>query len=63
MEVTTRQHCNCEHRLLTMLLLFSFKVILLLFGLFIAWETRKVTIPILNDSKHIGKHVAPIVIL
>ena len=29
---------------------------LLLFGAFLAFETRKVTVPALNDSKFIGKH-------
>ena len=36
-------------------LLYSYKGILLLFGLFLAWETRNVNIPVLNDSQHIGK--------
>ena len=35
-------------------LLYSYKGILLLFGLFLAWETRNVKIPALNDSHHIG---------
>ncbi len=29
--------------------------LLLIFGAFLAWETRKVTVPALNDSKYIGK--------
>ena len=41
-----------------MLLVFGFKGILLLFGLFLAWETRKVEIATLNDSRYIGKSVA-----
>ena len=36
-------------------LLYSYKGILLLFGLFLAWETRNINIPALNDSQHIGK--------
>ncbi len=36
------------------LLLYSIKGILLIFGVFLAWQTRKVTIPALNDSKYIG---------
>ena len=35
--------------------MFGFKGILLLFGLFLAWETRKVKIATLNDSRYIGK--------
>ena len=34
--------------------LYAFKGLLLLFGMFLAWETRHVTIPALNDSKYIG---------
>lgn len=41
-----------------MLLVFGFKGILLLFGLFLAWETRKVEIATLNDSRYIGKSEA-----
>jgi gamma-aminobutyric acid type B receptor len=32
----------------------SFAGLLLLFGIFFTWETRKVTIEALNDSKQIG---------
>ncbi|XP_072029936.1 gamma-aminobutyric acid type B receptor subunit 2-like [Amphiura filiformis] len=37
--------------------------LLLIFGAFLAWETRKVTVPALNDSKYIGVSVYNIVIL
>ncbi|XP_022106745.1 gamma-aminobutyric acid type B receptor subunit 1-like isoform X2 [Acanthaster planci] len=37
--------------------------LLLIFGAFLAWETRKVTIPALNDSKYIGVCVYNILIL
>ena len=29
--------------------------LLLMFGAFLAWETRKIYMPVLNDSKQIGK--------
>ncbi|XP_070551242.1 gamma-aminobutyric acid type B receptor subunit 2-like isoform X2 [Ptychodera flava] len=35
-------------------LIYSVKMLLLLYGARLAWETRKVTIPELNDSKFIG---------
>ncbi|KAJ7363717.1 hypothetical protein OS493_009880 [Desmophyllum pertusum] len=44
-------------------LLYSYKGILLLFGLFLAWETRNVKIPALNDSHHIGMAVYNVVIV
>ncbi|XP_033640526.1 gamma-aminobutyric acid type B receptor subunit 1-like isoform X2 [Asterias rubens] len=37
--------------------------LLLIFGAFLAWETRNVTVPALNDSKYIGISVYNIVIL
>lgn len=43
--------------------LFAYKGILLLFGLFLAWETRNVTIPALNDSKYIGMSVYNVFVL
>ncbi|KAL5005108.1 hypothetical protein ScPMuIL_018564 [Solemya velum] len=35
-------------------MLYGLKGLLLLFGVFLAWETRNVKIPALNDSKNIG---------
>lgn len=50
------QHqCHCKRNLSFILTLIAYKVVLLTFGLFMAWETRKVHIPVLNDSKYIGK--------
>ncbi|XP_071490406.1 gamma-aminobutyric acid type B receptor subunit 1-like [Diadema antillarum] len=37
--------------------------LLLIFGAFLAWETRKVTVPALNDSKYIGMSVYNVVVL
>lgn len=43
----------------------SSKVLLLLqiFGAFLAWETRHVSIPALNDSKYVGMSVYNVVIM
>ena len=41
----------------------SIAALLLLFGSFFAWETRKVQIEALNDSKHIGLCVYNVVIM
>ncbi|XP_057294654.1 gamma-aminobutyric acid type B receptor subunit 2-like [Hydractinia symbiolongicarpus] len=49
-----RHHCNCKNRVALVSTLFSYKALLLAFGLFMAWETRKVDMCILNDSKQIG---------
>ena len=34
--------------------LYAYKGLLLLFGVYVAWETRHVKIPVLNDSHQIG---------
>ncbi|XP_070537750.1 gamma-aminobutyric acid type B receptor subunit 2-like [Ptychodera flava] len=44
-------------------ILYSYKGVLILFGLFLAWETRNVKMEALNDSKHIGLCVYNVMIL
>ena len=48
------QHCESENISYWLGAVYGFKGLLLLFGVFLAWETRGVTIPALNDSKAIG---------
>ncbi|XP_028407401.1 gamma-aminobutyric acid type B receptor subunit 2-like isoform X2 [Dendronephthya gigantea] len=55
--------CDCTHKTKLLGALYGYKGILLLFGVFLAWETRNVTIPALNDSKYIGMSVYNVVIL
>ncbi|CAB3996723.1 gamma-aminobutyric acid type B receptor subunit 2-like isoform X1, partial [Paramuricea clavata] len=55
--------CECTHRTKLLGALYGYKGILVLFGVFLAWETRNVTIPALNDSKYIGMSVYNVVIL
>jgi gamma-aminobutyric acid type B receptor len=43
--------------LIWLIVVYGTKALLLLFGLFLAWETRKVKISALNDSQHIGKEI------
>jgi hypothetical protein len=42
---------------------YAFKGLLLLFGSYMAWETRNVTIPALNDSRYIGLSVYNVVVM
>ena len=55
--------CTCQYKTYFLGVLFAYKGILLLFGLFLAWETRNVTIPALNDSRYIGMSVYNVVVL
>jgi gamma-aminobutyric acid type B receptor len=55
--------CDCTHRTKLLGALYGYKGIILLFGVVLAWETRNVKIPALNDSKYIGISVYNVVIL
>ena len=55
--------CTCRYKTYFVAVTYVYKGVLLLFGLFLAWETRNVTIPALNDSKYIGMSVYNVVIL
>ncbi|KAK2566162.1 Gamma-aminobutyric acid type B receptor subunit 2, partial [Acropora cervicornis] len=56
-------HCTCKYKSYFLASLFAYKGLLLLFGLFLAWETRHVSIPALNDSKYIGMSVYNVFVL
>nr|XP_006818866.1 PREDICTED: gamma-aminobutyric acid type B receptor subunit 1-like [Saccoglossus kowalevskii] len=55
--------CTSENLGYFMAAILSIKLLLLLFGVFLAWETRKVHIPALNDSRYIGICIYNVVIL
>ena len=40
--------------------IYAYKGLLMAFGCFLAWETRNVNIPALNDSKYIGESRRPV---
>lgn len=46
--------CNCEHIGTWTACLYAYKGLLLAIGVFLAWETRNVNYPALNDSRQIG---------
>ncbi|XP_071833059.1 gamma-aminobutyric acid type B receptor subunit 2-like [Apostichopus japonicus] len=46
--------CDCQHAALWSGILFVYRGLILAFGVFIAWQTRDVTILALNDSKGIA---------
>lgn len=55
----------CYHPLETywILTMYVYKGLLLAFGVFLAWETRKVTVTELNDSKYIGACIYNVVVI
>lgn len=62
-KIPARYRCTCQYETYFLGVLFTYKGLLLLFGLFLAWQTRNVTIPALNDSKYIGMSVYNVVVL
>ncbi|XP_072022904.1 gamma-aminobutyric acid type B receptor subunit 1-like [Amphiura filiformis] len=56
-------YCTCSWITYWFIALLGFKGLLLIFGMFLAWEIRKVQISALNDSKLIGISVYNVVIL
>lgn len=55
--ITTLNSKNITKTLLVFFFLFQ------IFGAFLAWETRHVSIPALNDSKYVGMSVYNVVIM
>lgn len=54
--------CDCEHIGTLTGCLYAYKGLLLVLGLFLAWETRNVNFPALNDSRQIGTSVYNVVL-
>ncbi|XP_011501119.1 PREDICTED: gamma-aminobutyric acid type B receptor subunit 2-like [Ceratosolen solmsi marchali] len=55
----------CQSNRMTVYLgsIYAYKGLLMIFGAFLAWETRHVSIPALNDSKYVGMSVYNVVIM
>ncbi|XP_067625916.1 gamma-aminobutyric acid type B receptor subunit 2 isoform X1 [Eurosta solidaginis] len=54
--------CRSQHTQSWLGVLYAYKGLLLVVGVYMAWETRHVTIPALNDSQYIGVSVYLVVI-
>ncbi|XP_036322849.1 gamma-aminobutyric acid type B receptor subunit 2 isoform X3 [Rhagoletis pomonella] len=52
--IPENEYCQSQHMTIFVIIIYAYKGLLLVFGAFLAWETRHVSIPALNDSKHIG---------
>lgn len=55
--VPVLEHCESDNLSYWLGAVYAFKGLLLVFGVFLAWETRGVTIPALNDSRYIGQYI------
>ncbi|XP_028399793.1 gamma-aminobutyric acid type B receptor subunit 2-like [Dendronephthya gigantea] len=56
-------NCTSKHEKYFLITTLGYKGLLLVFGIFLAWETRNIEIKALNDSKYIGISVYNVVIL
>lgn len=57
------EHCQSQQMTIFLSIIYVYKGLLMAFGCFLAWETRRVSIPALNDSKYIGLSVYNVVIM
>lgn len=56
--VPEMEHCQSKRMTIFLSVIYIYKGLLMAFGCFLAWETRHVSIPALNDSKYIGLSVS-----
>ncbi|XP_055587222.1 gamma-aminobutyric acid type B receptor subunit 2 isoform X2 [Uranotaenia lowii] len=61
--VQENEYCQSSKMTIFVGVIYAYKGLLLIFGAFLAWETRHVSIPALNDSKHVGMSVYNCVIM
>ncbi|XP_014681505.1 PREDICTED: gamma-aminobutyric acid type B receptor subunit 2-like [Priapulus caudatus] len=61
--IPVREFCESKHIEIWLGVIMASKGLLMAFGCFLAWETRHVNIPALNDSKYVGMSVYNVVIL
>ena len=61
-EIEVVEHCDCADLTLWLVVILVFKVVILLTGGFLAWQTRRVYIPSLNDTQHCASCVFVVVL-
>ncbi|XP_025832436.1 gamma-aminobutyric acid type B receptor subunit 2 [Agrilus planipennis] len=61
--IPENEYCASERMTLFIGSIYAYKGLLMIFGAFLAWETRHVSIPALNDSRHVGLSVYNVVIM
>ncbi|XP_076249842.1 gamma-aminobutyric acid type B receptor subunit 2 isoform X2 [Calliopsis andreniformis] len=61
--VPENEYCQSNRMTVYLGCIYAYKGLLMIFGAFLAWETRHVSIPALNDSKYVGMSVYNVVIM
>ncbi|KAI6189320.1 Gamma-aminobutyric acid type B receptor subunit 2 [Aphelenchoides fujianensis] len=57
------EKCQSHYLIFFQVIFYIIKGMLMIFGCFLAWETRAVNVPALNDSKYIGMSVYNVVVM
>ncbi|XP_071549928.1 gamma-aminobutyric acid type B receptor subunit 1 isoform X2 [Panulirus ornatus] len=57
------EHCESHHNTIWLGLLYGYKGLLLIFGLFLAYETRSIKLKQINDSRLVGMSIYNVVVL
>ncbi|XP_060812342.1 gamma-aminobutyric acid type B receptor subunit 1 isoform X1 [Bombus pascuorum] len=57
------EHCESVHNNIWLGLVYSYKGIILVFGLFLAYETRSIKVKQINDSRYVGMSIYNVVVL
>ncbi|XP_034937802.1 gamma-aminobutyric acid type B receptor subunit 2-like, partial [Chelonus insularis] len=61
--IPENEYCQSNNMTVYLVIIYAYKGSLMIFGAFLAWETRHVSIPALNDSKYVGMSVYNVVIM
>ncbi|XP_026484387.1 gamma-aminobutyric acid type B receptor subunit 1 isoform X1 [Vanessa tameamea] len=57
------EHCESEHNTVWLGVMYGYKGLVLVFGLFLAYETRSVKVRQINDSRYVGMSIYNVVVL
>ncbi|XP_018784742.1 PREDICTED: gamma-aminobutyric acid type B receptor subunit 1 [Bactrocera latifrons] len=57
------EHCESHHNSMWLGLVYGFKGLILVFGLFLAYETRSIKVKQINDSRYVGMSIYNVVVL
>ena len=57
------EHCESDNNVVWLAIVYGYKGLILLFGLFLAYETRSIKIKQINDSRYVGMSIYNVVIL
>ncbi|CAG9767793.1 unnamed protein product [Ceutorhynchus assimilis] len=61
--IPENEYCTSSRMTIFISSIYVYKGLLMIFGAFLAWETRHVSIPALNDSRYVGFSVYNVVIM